>query len=67
MKHPVSNKAQVIELRRGHSLREVAAQTGLSLGTVKTLCASSGAFKGNPQHRALFIPPMIKSSTIIRL
>ena len=59
MKQRVSLKAQVLELRRSHSLREVAAQTGLPLGTVKTICARSGAFKDNPRHRELFtLPPM---------
>lgn len=65
MKHGVSNKAQVLELRRGHSLREVAAQTGLPLGTVKTICARSGAFKDNPQHRVLFTLPEVQSSTTL--
>lgn len=63
MKQGVSTKAQVLALRRGHSLREVAAQTGLPLGTIKTWCARSGAFKDNPQHRALFALPPIQTST----
>lgn len=63
MKQGVSIKAQVLELRRGHSLREVAAQTGLPLGTVKTICARSGAFKDNPQHRELFTLPEVQAST----
>lgn len=62
MKQGVSIKAQVLALRRGHSLREVAAQTGLPLGTVKTICARSGAFKDNPQHRALFTLPVVQTS-----
>ncbi len=63
MKQGVSLKAQVLELRRAHSLREVAAQTGLPLGTVKTICARSGAFKDNPRHRELFTLPVVQSST----
>ena len=35
MKHGVSIKAQILDLRRGHSLREVASMAGLPLGTVK--------------------------------
>lgn len=54
MKPPVSTKAQVLNLRHSHSLREVAAQTGLPLGTVKTICSRSGAVRDNPRHRELF-------------
>jgi hypothetical protein len=54
MKHGVSLKAKVLELRRGHSLREVSSLSGLPLGTVKTICARSGAFKDNPRLRELF-------------
>jgi hypothetical protein len=63
MKHGVSLKAKVLELRRGHSLREVASMSGLPLGTVKTWCARSGAFKDNPRLRELFSLPPIQSST----
>lgn len=65
LKPGVSSDArqQVLTLRRSHSLREVAAQTGLPLGTVKTICARSGAFKDNPLHRALFALPAIQAST----
>jgi len=62
MKQGVSIKAQVLALRRGHSLREVAAQTGLPIGTVKTICARSGAFKDNPRHRELFTLPVVQTS-----
>jgi hypothetical protein len=62
MKQGVSLKAQVLELRRSHSLREVAAQIGIPLGTVKTICARSGAFKDNPRLRELFSLPAIQSS-----
>lgn len=55
-------RAQVLELRRRHSLRQVADMTGLPLGTVKTLVSRSGAFRDNEQHRALFsLPPMQES------
>lgn len=56
-------RQQVLELRRGHSLREVAEITGLPLGTVKTLVSRSGAFRDNEQHRALFALPPISAST----
>lgn len=53
---------QVLALRRRHSLREVAAMTGLPLGTVKTLVSRSGAFRDNAEHRVLFtLPPMSES------
>lgn len=53
---------QVLALRRRHSLREVAAMTGLALGTVKTLVSRSGAFRDNLEHRALFTLPPIRES-----
>lgn len=65
MKQTVSpeTRQQVLELRRRHSLRAVAEQTGLPLGTVKTICSRSGAFRDNEGHRALFsLPPMRHSS-----
>lgn len=64
MKQGISLKAQVLELRRSHSLREVAAQTGIPIGTVKTICYRSGAFNDNAKHRELFaLPPMQESDT----
>lgn len=57
-----SQRQQVLDLRRRHSLREVAEATGLPLGTVKTLVSRSGAFRDNDQHRALFTLPPIKAS-----
>lgn len=65
MKQTVSSdkRQQVLELRRRHSIRAVAEQTGLPLGTVKTICSRSGAFRDNEAHRALFsLPPMRHSS-----
>lgn len=53
----------VLDLRRRHSLREVAEITGLPLGTVKTLVSRSGAFRDNEQHRAMFTLPPISTST----
>lgn len=55
-------RRQVLELRRRHSLREVAEATGLPLGTVKTIISRSGAFRDNEAHRALFTLPPIKAS-----
>lgn len=64
MKTPVSpeTRQRVIDLRRRHSLREVAKQTGIPLGTVKTLVSRSGAFRDNPKHRELFSLPPIQES-----
>lgn len=59
-------RRQVLDLRRRHSLREVAEATGLPLGTVKTLVSRSGAFRDNDQHRALFTLPPIKASSETR-
>jgi hypothetical protein len=56
-------RRQVLDLRRRHSLREVAEMTGLPLGTVKTLVSRSGAFRDNEQHRAMFTMPPISAST----
>lgn len=53
---------QVLELRRRHSLREVANITGLPLGTVKTITSRSGLFRDNETHRALFSLPPIRES-----
>lgn len=63
-KHRVSDeqRRQVLDLRRRHSLREVAKATGLPLGTVKTLVSRSGVFRDNDQHRALFTLPPIMAS-----
>lgn len=62
MKLPVSpeSRQKVLELRRRHSLREVAEQTGLPLGTVKTICSRSGAFRDNQTLRALCTLPPLK-------
>lgn len=64
MKTPVSPETRqlILDLRRRHSLSEVAAQTGIPLGTVKTLVSRSGAFRDNPKHRELFSLPPIQES-----
>lgn len=64
MKPTVSpdTRQQVLELRRCHSLRQVAERTGLPLGTVKTLCSRSGAFRDNQALRELFALPPIQTS-----
>lgn len=54
---------RVLDLRRSYSLRKVAEQTGLSIGTVKTICSRSGSFRDNPEHRALFSLPPIQANT----
>ncbi len=57
------NRRRVLELRRRLSIREVAEQTGLPVGTVKTICSRSGAFRDNPVHRVMFcLPPMRESA-----
>jgi len=65
MKPPVSTemRQQVLNLRRSCSLREVAERTGLPVGTVKTICSRSGAFRDNEAHRALFSLPPLKVSS----
>ncbi len=55
-------RQRVLNLRRSHSLREVAAITGLSIGTVKTLVSRSGKFRDNAKHRELFTLPPIRES-----
>lgn len=55
-------RTQVLELRRSHSLRQVAQITGLPLGTIKTICSRSGAFRDNERHRALFTLPAPRPS-----
>ena len=51
-------REQVLELRRQHSMREVAEIAGLPLGTVKAIISRSGLFADNPRHRAMFtLPP----------
>ncbi len=56
-------RRRVLDLRRSYSLREVAERTGLPIGTVKTICSRSGAFRDNPKHRALFSLPPIRESS----
>lgn len=56
-------RRRVLDLRRSHSLSQVATLTGLPLGSVKTLVSRSGAFRDNMAHRALFTLPPIKAST----
>lgn len=58
---------QVLELRRSHSLRQVAQITGLPLGTIKTICSRSGAFRDNERHRTLFTLPEPRPSDCTEL
>ncbi len=65
-KQPVSAemRQRVLDLRRSHSLHQVARETGLPVGTVKTICSRSGVFRDNPKHRALFtLPPIVQSES----
>ncbi len=64
MKQAVSpeQKQRVLDLRRLHSLAEVAGLTGLPLGTVKTIVSRSRQFSDNQAHRALFTLPAIQPS-----
>lgn len=60
-------RAQVLELKRKHSYTEVAAITGLPLGTVRTIVRRSGALSDNPKHRLMFTLPVIKHSASTQL
>lgn len=64
MKQAVSieAKARVLDLRRRYSIREVAEQTSMPVGTVKTICSRSGAFRDNERLRALCSLPPIRVS-----
>lgn len=64
MKQPVSadTRQKVLSLRHAYSLAELAKLTGLPVGTIKTICSRSGAFRDNMTHRALFSLPPIKAS-----
>lgn len=55
-------RQQVLELRRHNSLSQVAEQTGLPIGTVKTICSRSGAFRDNERLRAMCSLPPIRVS-----
>lgn len=59
---PDQLRRRVLDLRRTHSLRQVAEITALPLGTVKTMCSRSGVFRDNPQYRDFFALPPIKAS-----
>jgi len=61
MKPPVSLELRqhVLALRRTHTFSEVAKSTNLPLGTVKTICSRSGAFRDNLKLRKLFALPGI--------
>lgn len=57
-------RQNILDLRRRHSLSEVAKLTGLPLGTVKTICRRSGQFTDNMEHRQLFtLPPIAESQS----
>lgn len=65
MNPPVSTEVRqrVLDMRRRFSFSEVAKSSGLSVGTVKTICSRSGVFRDNPKHRALFsLPPILPST-----
>ena len=56
-------RQNVLDLRRSHSLREVAELTGLALGTVKTIVSRSGQSRDNQALRKLFALPALQTST----
>lgn len=60
---PPEVRQNVLDLRRSHSLREVAQLTSLPIGTVKTICSRSGAFRDNAALRLLLTLPPIQPST----
>jgi len=65
MKQPVSpeQKQRVLDLRRSHSLADVAGLTTFPLGAVKTINSRSGRFSSNQAHRPLFTLPAIQPSS----
>lgn len=64
MKQTVSpeTRQQILQMRRSHSVRQVAEHLSLPIGTVKTICSRSGAFRDNLKHRELFTLPPIRVS-----
>ena len=55
--------ARAVELRRTHSLRQIAEELGVSLGTVKSWMARAGVKLGNNEAlRAMMTLPPIKAS-----
>lgn len=60
-------RGHVLELKRKHSYNEVAAITGLPLGTVRTIVRRSGVLSDNKKHRLMFTLPAIKHSTSTQL
>lgn len=60
-------RARVLALRRTHSLSAVAQQTHLPLGTVKTICSRSGAFRDNKALRELCTLPEPRPSSCTAL
>lgn len=59
-----ATRARVLDLRRSHSLREVADLTGLPLGTVKALCSRAGTSRDNLKHREFFrLPDPVPTSS----
>lgn len=64
MKPPVSLELRrhVLALRCTHTFSDVAKSTNLPLGTVKTICSRSGAFRDNLKLRKLFALPPVKQS-----
>lgn len=55
-------RQRVLDLRQHHTFLEVAALTGVPLGTVKSWCTRSGAFRDNLKHRTLFTLPPLRTS-----
>lgn len=55
-------RQRVLDLRQHHTFQEVAALTGVPLGTVKSWCTRSGAFRDNLRHRTLFTLPPLRPS-----
>lgn len=60
-------RAGVLALCRTHSMSAVAQQTALPLGTVKTICSRSGAFRDNQDLREMFVMPQPTQSTCTAL
>lgn len=58
-------RAEIIRLKRnGYGYKRIAAQTGISASTVKSVCQRSGLFQDNPAHVAMFCIPQAQHSNV---
>lgn len=65
MKVNSEQRAEVIRLKQnGSGYKRIAAQMGINLSTVKSICQRSGLFQDNPEHVALFCIPGMQHSNV---